>query len=104
MRLYWDRERMKFVPPEEMPRREVARSDLSAPMIQTDGMDLLLHPATGLRTDSKAAFRKMTRDSGCIEVGDEAPTTPKTPDFKVSKKDRVEAIKAAVREHGGDVL
>lgn len=32
---------------------------------------MLLHPVTGKHTDSKSAFRRMTRDTGHIEVGTE---------------------------------
>ncbi len=45
------------------------RSDLPAPMVITDTMDALRHPATGDMVDSKAHFRKVTRDHGAQEVG-----------------------------------
>lgn len=45
------------------------RSDLPAPMVITDTMDALRHPATGDMVDSKAHFRKVTRDNGAQEVG-----------------------------------
>lgn len=32
---------------------------------------MLLHPVTGKHTDSKSSFRRMTRDTGHIEVGTE---------------------------------
>lgn len=107
MRLIWCRKRRSFVRPADIKRDPVARSDLAAPMIQTDHMQMLKHPATGLYSDSKSAFRKMTRASGCIEVGDQAPTTPapaKRPPERQEKAARVEAIKVSMRQHGMDVL
>lgn len=41
------------------------------PSIISDNMDALLHPATGVTTDSKAAFRRMTRERGYEEIGNE---------------------------------
>ena len=107
MKLIWCKQRRAFVEPSQVRRDPVARSDLPAPMVRTDHMDMLWHPATGLYSDSKAAFRRMTRESGCIEVGDEAPTTPgkgrQRPE-RQEQAERVQAIKGAMRQHGMDVL
>ena len=96
----------KWTPVEEIPESyNPNRSELACPMIISDQMDALQHQATGLYTDSKSTFRKMTRDSGCIEVGDQAPTAnvhQKT--AADSKAARVDAIKSAIRETGGNVL
>ena len=43
----------------------------------------LLHPATGKVTDSKSAFRRETKASGCVELGNDAPLTPKKPDIRI---------------------
>lgn len=48
-----------------------ARSHLSAPAIDRDGLDDLWHPVDGKRYDSKHAFRQTTRASGGDEVGNE---------------------------------
>lgn len=72
----YDRSSGEIVPASEyyarLPRRVLG------PMIISDdlkaGVNGLWHPATGQRTDSKSHFRKMTRDSGCVEVGDENNT------------------------------
>lgn len=40
-----------------------------APAVIRDGLNDLRHPATGEIVDSKARFRRITRDSGCEEVG-----------------------------------
>lgn len=37
-----------------------------------DSMDACVHPATGVWCDSKSEFRRMTKASGCIEVGNES--------------------------------
>jgi hypothetical protein len=92
---------------EPLPNWNEGRSDISTPMINSDGMfDPIRHPATGLYTDSKSTFRKMTRQSGCIEVGDQAPTTtmPKKRDERKEKSARVQALKDSMRKQGMDVL
>ncbi|NBW77375.1 MAG: hypothetical protein EBR34_16520 [Sphingomonadaceae bacterium] len=43
------------------------------PAIISDHMDALLHPADGQRYDSKSAFRRVTRDHGLVEMGNDAP-------------------------------
>lgn len=37
----------------------------------------LRHMATGLYSDSKSVHRRMTKDSGCIEVGNDVNTKPR---------------------------
>lgn len=54
------------------PRAPPPRSSLPCPHVLRDGLDDLWHPVTGKHFDSKAAFRKATRDAGCIEAGDDA--------------------------------
>lgn len=82
-----------------------ARDKPSRPHVISDYLpDLLLHPSTGKRTDSKSLFRRMTRDTGCIEVGDQAPTANKLPSVTGSKADRVNALKEAFNRHGVSVL
>lgn len=41
------------------------------PAIIRDTMDALLHPATGQMIDSKAEFRRVTRERGYEEIGNE---------------------------------
>jgi hypothetical protein len=57
------------------------RGDYPTPHIVSDGLpggvNGLLHHGVGRRTDSKSRFRQMTRDSGCIEVGNEYAATAK---------------------------
>lgn len=43
----------------------------------------LVHPATGLVTDSKSRFRRETKASGCVELGSDAPREPRRPDINI---------------------
>ena len=58
-----------------------ARSDFPSPYVVSDslpgGVNGLFHHGAAKRTDSKSGFRKMTKDSGCIEVGNEYVATSK---------------------------
>jgi hypothetical protein len=49
------------------------RAPRVGPYIVTDGMKACFHPATGEMMDSKSAFRRVTRDHGLTEVGNDAP-------------------------------
>ena len=57
------------------------RSDFPAPFIQSDalpgGVNGLFHHGVAKRTDSKSQFRRMTKESGCVEVGNEYAATSK---------------------------
>lgn len=48
-----------------------ARSSLPVPMVISDTMDATEHPCTGKFITSKTEFRKITRDHGCVEVGND---------------------------------
>lgn len=41
--------------------------------IISDSMNPLRHPVSGVILDSKSQFRAMTRDAGCVELGNDAP-------------------------------
>lgn len=71
----------ELIPAHLIPRQPVARSSLPAPMIIRDQMDAMIHPATGLWADSKSAFRSMTKDSGCVELGNDAPSQGSAPTY-----------------------
>ena len=47
------------------------------PAIISDHMDALVHPATGQQMDSKSQFRRVTKERGYVELGNDAPTTQK---------------------------
>lgn len=63
----------------------------------SDTMDPTRHMATGRIHTSKAEFRKDTRRSGCVEVGNDVKPflNPRKP-VELSKKQRVEHIKHAI--------
>ena len=61
------------------------------PAIISDSMDALLHPATGVTTDSKSHFRAMTKAGGYEEIGNEVeahftrPELPRITDADVAQ-------------------
>lgn len=63
------------------------------PGIITDHMDALLHPADGQRYDSKSAFRRVTKEHGLVELGNDAPIA--RPEYKPEgvRDDIVQAVK-----------
>ena len=104
MREHYDRETKKWYPSDEFYQLKASRagesnrSELAFPMIISDQMDAIKHPATGLYSDSKSTFRRMTKASGCIEVGDQSPVVsrPNPIRSKEAKQDRVNHIKNAI--------
>lgn len=62
-----------------------------------DGMGDTWHPVTGKFSDSKSAFRRMTKEAGCEEVGNERPT-PKPKSLKLDNRQRREDIQRAIYE------
>lgn len=98
----YDREKRKVVKASEYWANKPRPA--SAPMVISDTMDPTWHPATGMMADSKAAFRKMTRQSGCVEVGNEPLKAKPRTETYATRKQRAEAIKQAYRQHGVDVL
>jgi hypothetical protein len=60
-------------------------------------MNPLWHPATGKLADSKSEFRKMTREAGCYEVGNDIKATPREPP-RPDRRERREAIERAIYE------
>lgn len=75
------------------------RSSLSAPMVQSDSMDALMHHGTGKIMDSKSAFRKKTKELGLVEFGNEPPKPAKPK--RLSKEDRKKDIARAITQLGG---
>jgi hypothetical protein len=81
--------------PEHKPRERAVNA---APHYISDHMDPTMHMVTGTIVDSKSQFRKMTREAGCEEVGNDMP-----PRLKESEKvDRPgQDIKRAIEELRG---
>jgi len=73
---------------------DLKRPPRIGPYIIRDGMNALQHPATGEMMDSKSAFRRVTREHGLVEMGDQAPTTAPPRALPSVKADIVEAIQA----------
>lgn len=66
---------------EPLPARGVRLGN--APMVQGDYLDKpTRHMATGKTHESKSAFRQDTKNSGCVELGTDAPRSPPKPEFK----------------------
>lgn len=65
------------------------------PAIHRDGMDALVHPATGETFDSKSRFREVTRAHGLVEVGTEARNYVNN---QKAPKDTAKARKKAVAD------
>lgn len=81
------------------------RSDFPAPFIISDnlpgGVNGLLHHGVGRRIDSKSGYRRATKDSGCIEVGNEYVATTKREYRDGLKTDVVEsAVNEALHRQG----
>jgi hypothetical protein len=76
----------------------VARSSLPTPMIISDRMEATEHPCDGRFYESKSAFRKVTRQHGCIEVGTEK-LKPK-PNTEPDSKGIRESIQKAIAKAG----
>lgn len=83
------------------------RADFPAPGVISDGLggdvNGLRHMCNGRMYDSKSNFRRVTKDHGCIEIGNEynKPFTGRAPDTtrKERKAKRVEAIKRTIDDY-----
>jgi len=71
--------------------REQRAATAQSHYVITDTMEALWHPATGQMLDSKSEFRKMTKMSGCEEVGNERRKV-ETPELPGRKDDIIRAI------------
>jgi hypothetical protein len=93
----FDKETQKMVDVEEYR----PRSRDSFHSVIEDTMEPAIHPCTGEMIDSKRKFRKITREHGCEEVGNERLDYYKganMPDPKIERERRVEAINRAFEE------
>ena len=64
--------------------------------IISDTMNETWHPATGKHVSSKSRFRQMTKDAGCIEVGNDPSLYRKRQEIRLSKDERSRHIKRAI--------
>ena len=69
----WDKERQEVVwySPDELRPKEAFH------YVVEDTMQPLEHPATGRICDSKSAFRRITKENGCVELGNDKVEKPK---------------------------
>lgn len=66
----------------------------------TDTMQPVKHMGTGRTLESKSAFRKDTRASGCVEIGNET-VKPRAP-IRLDRGERRDAIRQALYKARND--
>lgn len=80
------------------------RSDHPAPHIISDslpgGINGLYHHGVARKVDSKSAYRRATKDSGCIEVGNEFDATASRRHVEVNETKIQDGINEALARHG----
>ncbi len=82
-------------PAPERSRGPVARSDLAVPMVISDTMPETEH-IDGRFYTSKSAFRRVTKENGCVEIGND-PARLRIPERpKGDKAKRHEAVRKAI--------
>jgi|SRR5882672_3805565 len=70
----------------------------AAPNVISDIMEPTRHMATGKYHTSKSEFRKDTKASGCIEIGNDSSLYRPRPRVKLSSDNRKRDIKRAIDE------
>jgi hypothetical protein len=76
--------------------RDVDGTD--APYVISDHMDQLQHMATGRFHESKSEFRKDTKRSGCVELGNDPVLTRPRAYIPLDRRQRREDIKRSLYE------
>lgn len=75
-----------------------ARSEFPSPFVVRDslpgGINGLYHHGVGKKIDNKAGYRRATKESGCVEVGNEFAATRQRP----AQELKAEIIESAVNE------
>lgn len=77
------------------PRGPVARADLSVPHVISDTMPPTEH-IDGKFYESKSAFRRVTKENGCIEIGNDPARLRKPPRPTVDRAENDRIIKRAL--------
>ena len=70
----------------------------AAPYVISDIMDPIQHMATGRMHDSKAAFRRDTKASGCVEIGNDSCLTKPRQHIPLDRRQRREDIRRSLYE------
>jgi len=80
------------------------RSDFPSPMVISDylpgGVNGLFHHGVARKIDNKAEYRRATKESGCIEVGNEHAPTTRRYDKPIKDDVIAEGVNRALHEHG----
>ena len=74
------------------------RSGIACPMLIRDQMDALQGMHDGKFYESKSELRRSYKEGGFVELGNDAPTTPKAPERPGGFKDDVQAAYKKVRD------
>lgn len=74
-------------------RPRPARSHLPAPMLQMDSIGDLQSQADGKFYSSKSALRRGYKEAGVVEVGNDAPMTPRDNSKRITKAEVGEALR-----------
>lgn len=81
-----------------------ARSDYPSPFVISDylpgGINGLYHHGVAKKIDNKAGFRRATKESGCIEVGNEMAATKRRPDTPFKPNVIESAVNEALHMQG----
>ena len=89
----------KPLPKIEKPRIAPARGAFPCPRIASDTMDLTEH-VDGKFYDSKSKFRQVTKEQGCIEIGNDPARHKLIQKPKPDAKARKEAVAKAIAQSG----
>jgi hypothetical protein len=80
------------------------RGDYPTPAVISDylpgGVNGLYHHGVAKKIDSKSGFRRATRESGCIEVGNEYAATTRREDKPLGKDVIASGLNEALARHG----
>lgn len=90
---YW-----KCLPDMDSCGRPYSRSDGPSHNVISDIMSDTKHMGNGKTYDSKSEFRKATKASGCIEVGNDFNNAPPRKNIELDRRQRREHIKQSIYE------
>src|ERR1700752_5028017 len=80
-----------------MVEKNPEQNSSDAPYVISDEMPALRHMATGQYMTSKSEFRKVTKATGNIEIGNEDVTKPRKP-ITLDRRQRREDIRRALHD------
>jgi len=74
------------------------RERMRAPAVHQDSMDATRHPCDGRLYDSKSTFRRVTREHGCVEIGNEFVGPSEPVRYNMSQDDYAAEAKKAYEQ------